>query len=483
MLEDPALLEDIGRDIDSGQSAVTAWGARLTAAAADFEALPDPYQRARAQDVRSVRRRVLAALTGTPLPDEATAVGVLVVPELDAATAAVVDTDEVAGIVTIAGGATGHGVIVARSRGIPILTDMGERAASLRSGTLLAFDARARRLVVDPDEATEAEMRALIEARSSERGTALAAASEPATTVDGVRILVEANVTSVEDARSAHAQGADGSGLVRTEVLFGQSATMPTSKEQEAAFRELAEAFAGSPITIRTWDVGGDKPLPFLPQPHEANPFLGERGLRLVRRAPEVLLSQLRAVCRVAVDHPVRVMFPMVTTAEEVAWARHQLEVAARDTVGDVPTELRVGIMVEVPAAAVRVKYVAAGLDFVSIGTNDLTQYTTAAERGNTAVAGLSDAYDPSVLELVARVCAEVGEKTTVAVCGDLASEPDAAALLVGLGVRELSAVAAAVPMVKARLRSTSVVEAESLAARALECRSAAEVRALLKWG
>jgi phosphocarrier protein FPr len=242
----------------------------------------------------------------------------------------------------------------------------------------------------------------------------------------------------------------------------------------------VAEAFDGRPITIRTWDVGGDKPLPFLPQPVEANPFLGERGLRLVRRAPEALLTQLRAVCLVARDHPLNVMFPMVTTVEEVTWARQQLETAARETVGGVPPDLRVGIMVEVPAAAVRIKQVAAGLDFVSIGTNDLTQYVMAAERGNAAVADLADACDPAVLELVSKVCAGVAAPASVAVCGDLASDPDAAMLLIGLGVRELSAVGAAVPLVKARLRQVSLRTAQDLAAKALAASSAGEVRRLL---
>jgi phosphocarrier protein FPr len=483
LLEDPDLIAEVQQDIAAGTSAVGSWEQRLSAVEAEFEALPDPYQRERAQDVRSVRRRVTAALVGADPVDTAEAAGILVVPELDAATAALVDVDLVTGIVTEAGGATGHGVIVARSRGIPIITDMGEPASAIRSGVLVAFDARARRLEVAPDDRVQAEFRRLIEARGAARGTALETAAEPATTTDGHRILVEANVTSVDDALSARSQGADGSGLVRTEILFGHDASMPSVETQVAAFTAVAEAFDGLPITIRTWDVGGDKPLPFLPQPAEANPFLGERGLRLVRRAPEVPQAQLKAVCRVAVKHRVNVMFPMVTTAAEVAWARQQLEAAARETSGAVPTGLRVGIMVEVPAAAVRVRQVAAGLDFVSIGTNDLTQYTTAAERGNAAVASLADACDPAVLELIHKVCTEVDAGTAVAVCGDLASDPDAAVLLVGLGVRELSAVAAQVPLVKARLREVSLADAQSLAEAALQCGSAAEVRELIAGG
>ncbi len=481
MLDDPDLLDDVRRDIDSGRSAPDAWSDRLGSVAAAFEALPDPYQQERAQDVRSVLRRVHSAFVGEAPAEAEQGGGILVVPELDAATAAVVDIDDVTGIITIAGGATGHGVIVARSRGIPIVTDLGAAAAAITGGTMVAFDARTRRLEIDPDAETQAEFRALIEHRSGERAAALAAATGPAVTTDGCRIVVNANVTSVGDAHAAAEQGADGSGLVRTEVLFGGWRSAPGVTEQAAAFGEIADALKGRSITIRTWDVGGDKPLAFLPQPREANPFLGERGLRLLQRQPQVLVDQLRAVCLVAREHPVQVMFPMVTTRAEVDWALERLREAARDTGGEPPQAMKVGIMVEVPAAAVRIRQIAAGLDFVSIGTNDLTQYTTAAERGNAAVAALADALDPAVLELVRHVCAELPDDVAVAVCGDLAGDPAAAVLLVGLGVRELSAVGPQVPLVKARLREVSLGTARQLAAQALSLSSATDVRELLQ--
>jgi len=227
-------------------------------------------------------------------------------------------------------------------------------------------------------------------------------------------------------------------------------------------------------VTIRTWDAGGDKPLPFLPQPAEPNPFLGERGLRVFRHRPELLSEQLTAICRVARTAPVRVLFPMVSTVDELAWVRAEL--AALDP----PDSLEVGIMVEVPAAALRIDRLAAQVDFVSIGTNDLTQYTLAADRGNAAVAELADALDPAVLALVRLVTEHVAD---VAVCGDLASDPDAAVLLAGLGVRELSVVALQVPLVKARLRAVRLEDAAGLAAQALAAPDAASVRRLLEAG
>jgi phosphocarrier protein FPr len=326
----------------------------------------------------------------------------------------------------------------------------------------VAFDARTGSFDIAPNVD---QVRATIAERQEERERAVAEADEHAITRDGTTIDVLVNVGIVQDAIDA--RGADGSGLVRTEVLFGDRRTAPTVDEQVETFRTIAQALGNKPITIRTWDIGGDKPLPFLPQAKEANPFLGERGLRVFRRRPELLRDQLEAIRRVATETPVHVMFPMVTTADEVAWALDEL--GARDG-------LEVGIMVEVPAAALRVATLAEDLDFVSIGTNDLTQYTTAADRTNTAVASLADGLDPAVLQLIDHVVRNAGVR--VAVCGDLASDPQAAVLLAALGVRELSAVGPQVPLVKARLRHADLSQVDTAAV--LGARDADQVRGLL---
>jgi multiphosphoryl transfer protein len=475
LLDDRAVLTSVERLITTGDSAPEAWRHSLDELAATFEGLDDAYQRERAQDVRSVRDRILTVFTGrSGSDDEPPAGGVLVVGELDAATAATLDAGRIAGVAVRAAGTTGHGVIVARSRGIPLITGIGE--VEVPAGALVAFDARTATFVVDPDEATQASIRTTLAQRAAERDTALAEADQPAVTLDGHTIPVEANIGSVQDARDA--RGAEGSGLVRTEVLFGDRREAPGVEEQVSVFRAIAEALDGQPITIRTWDVGGDKPLAFLPHEPEANPFLGERGLRVFRHRPELLRDQLAAVREVARETPVQVMFPMVTTADEVAWALAELA-----KLGPRPAGLTVGIMVEVPAAALRIATLADGLDFVSIGTNDLTQYTTAADRGNGAVADLADGLDPAVLQLIDQVVRGVPDGVKVAVCGDLASDPSAAVLLVGLGVHELSAVGPQVPLIKARLRQVSLAEAATTAARALSLTSAAEVRALLAGG
>ncbi|WP_406057621.1 phosphoenolpyruvate--protein phosphotransferase [Kribbella sp. NBC_00889] len=463
LLEDRKPLDEIRAAIAAGTPAPVAWKQTYDNLAKTFEGLDDAYQRERAQDVRAVRDRVLRALTGATV-DEAADGGILVVPELDAATAATLDAAKVAGIAVRAAGTTGHGVIVARSRGIPLITGIGD--VDVPVGATVAFDARAGSFDVAPDE--DAVRRTITE-RQTERDRAIAEADQPATTVDGRTIAVLVNVGSVQDA--VDARGADGSGLVRTEVLFGHRRTAPSVDEQAEQFRAIAQALQGKPITIRTWDIGGDKPLPFLPQDQEPNPFLGERGLRVFRRRPELLQDQLEAVRRVAAETPVHVMFPMVTTADEVAWALDQL-----DQRGPRPDGLEVGIMVEIPAAALRIDTLAAGLDFVSIGTNDLTQYTTAADRTNTAVAALADGLDPAVLQLIDHVVRRAGVR--VAVCGDLASDPQAAVLLAALGVDELSAVGPQVPLVKERLRRADLHQIDTAAV--LAARDAAQVRGLL---
>ena len=459
LLTDRKVLDAVRTAISGGESAPVAWKQVYDELASTFEALDDAYQRERAQDVRAVRDRVLRALTGTTT-EEAPADGILVVPELDAATAATLDATRIAGIAVRAAGTTGHGVIVARSRGIPLITGIGDVAVP--AGATVAFDARTGSFEIAPDEQA---VRATIAERVGERRRALEEADQPAVTRDGKTIDVLVNVGVLQDA--VDVRGADGSGLVRTEVLFGDRRTAPTVDEQAETFRAIARALGGKPITIRTWDVGGDKPLPFLPQAAEANPFLGERGLRVFRHRPDLLRDQLEAVRRTAAETPVHVMFPMVTTADEVDWALEEL--GPRDG-------LEVGIMVEVPAAALRVATLARDLDFVSIGTNDLTQYTTAADRTNAAVAPLADGLDPAVLQLIDHVARTAGVR--VAVCGDLASDPRSAVLLAALGVTELSAVGPQVPLVKARLRQADLGLIDTAAV--LAARDAAQVRGLL---
>ncbi len=483
LLRDCAVTEPAFLDIADGATAARAWKRAGDVVAATWAELPDEYQRARAEDARSVTDRVLRHLLlgGEAGPSKPLDDGrhILVVPELDPATAAQVDVEQTVGILSIGGGATGHGVLIATARGIPVLTGV-EQAAELRDGTVVAFDVRRRTVLVDPSASQRGDFEALLAQRSSQQDQDRAAAGAPGQTQDGSFITVKANVTSASEADQAIRLGAEGSGLVRTEVMFGGWSSAPTVQEQVAELTAVAQALGGRPMTVRTWDIGADKPLAFWAPAAEQNPFLGVRGVRSFVADPALLLDQLEAVCRVALEHPVRVMFPMVATVGEVQWAWEQLSLAGSRLPDGVPESLEVGIMVEVPSAALRAEAMSVLLDFVSIGTNDLTQYTLAAERGNAGVEHLFDPLDPAVLGLVARVCGDVAEGVSVAVCGGAASDPASAALLVGLGVDDLSATPVAVPRVKAVLRRHTTQHLQDLAQRALRCDSADEVRAVL---
>lgn len=485
LLRDTGLIGPAREDMRQGTPAAQAWQQAGEAVAAQFDTLQDEYQRERAQDVRSVTARVLRHLVHSQAQTEGddegagAATRILVVHELDPAAAASLDAERIGGIVTIGGGSTGHGVIVASARGVPVLTAVSE-AAAWSAGDVVAFDARHRRTVLNPNRGQRSDFEQMLHDRSEQQRADRAAAGEPGQTADGVRVSVKANVTSASQALRAVELGAQGSGLVRTEVMFGEWRIVPTVDEQVAEFTAVAEALDGRVMTLRTWDIGADKPLAFWKQALEENPFLGVRGLRSFLDHPAVLIDQLEAVCRVARDYPVRVMFPMVTTVGEVQWALDRLDEAAQRLDGGQPETLEVGIMIEVPAAALRAEAMSTLLDFVSIGTNDLTQYTLAAERGNAGVEHLFDPLDPAVLALIAAVCADVAQGVSVGVCGGAASDPGAAALLVGLGVDDLSASPVAVPRVKAVLRRHTSEMLQDLAAQALRCDSAAEVRDLL---
>ena len=476
LVDDEDLVVDAERRVAGGEPAAAAWQSAVTRVEASFAGLPDPYLRARAADVRAVGDQVLGALSGDE--QELDPVGVLVADDLTPAQAAGLDPARTVGVVLAAGSPTAHSAILLRARGVPAVVGAGPAVLDVSAETLVALDGSTGELHLHPDEATRAAFAARAAAEAGARRAALGQAATPARTRDGVDVLVGANLGSLDDARRAADSGADLAGLVRTEFLFLDRDAAPGVEEQEAAYLELAEALGGRRLTLRTLDVGGDKPLRYLPGPVEANPFLGVRGLRLSLARPGLLADQLLAVVRAAHRTPVSVMFPMVSTLAELTAARQVLTDAVARDGRPPPADLQVGMMVEVPAAALKTAAFAPHVDFFSIGTNDLTQYALAAERGAPALTELADAYDPGVLALVAAVCRGAGQ-ALVAVCGELAADPRATGLLVGLGVRELSAAPAAVPAVKQAVRALDTGEAAGAAAAALVAPDAAAVRAL----
>ncbi|HEY3924222.1 MAG TPA: phosphoenolpyruvate--protein phosphotransferase [Acidothermaceae bacterium] len=476
LLDDPALLDDVRERIDAGDGAALSWDAVMTSAAGNLAKLADSYQRGRAADVRSVADLVLRHLIGAPASTKAA--GVVVATDLTPAQAADLDRDTVQAVVLAGGSPTSHAAILARAYGIPMVTGAGTAILSVAEGTPLAVDGDRGEVAVDPSEDVLSEFRERIAARQDALAAAAKMSVGAAVTRDGTVITVAANLGSVDDARAAAAAHADGAGLVRTEFLFVGKTVAPTRDEQVRVYRAIAESLHPGRVVLRTLDVGGDKPLPFLRQATEANPFLGERGIRLTLQHPDLFLDQLVAMCTVARDHPVSVMFPMVATVAEVIAARRVVDAALAE-VGAKPDSLRIGIMIEVPAAALKAATFVPYVDFFSVGTNDLTQYALAAERGNQSVAELADGLDPGVLRLIAALCNDAGP-VPVSVCGELAADPLAVPVLLGLGVRSLSVVPPAVALVKQRVREIDLVDARRVSAEALACESAAQVRALV---
>jgi multiphosphoryl transfer protein len=479
LLDDAALLDGVRGRIDSGQSAVSAWSAAVQELTAEFAAVPDPYLRARADDVRAVGDQVLRAMLG--IGESATGpTGVLVAADLTPAEAADLDPARVAAVLLAFGSPHAHNVILLRAKGIPVIVGAGPAVLSIPDGATVAVDGGRGEFVVDPPEAFRREFQARAAAFAQRQQEAHVRAAEPAVTRDGVTVSVGANVGSVDDARAAASHGADFAGLVRTEFLFLGRQDAPDVEEQLAVYRKIAESLDGRRITLRTLDVGGDKPLEFLPTPAEVNPYLGVRGIRLSLAHPELLADQLLAMVRLAQQTPVSVMFPMIATLDELFTARGLLDDAIERAGRGRPPGLQVGMMVEVPAAALKAAAFARHVDFLSIGTNDLTQYALAADRNNDAVASIGDTFDPGLLQLVRATCRGAAGQASVSVCGEFAADERAAGLLIGMGVDTLSVTPPAIPATKEAVRAVDSRAAQRLADEVLLADSASAVRELL---
>jgi phosphocarrier protein FPr/phosphocarrier protein len=481
LLEDPDLLEPAEEHLARGKSAGFAWRQAVDLHAARLEALDQPLLRERAADIRDVGRRVLAALAGAaaaePAPPPRDAI--VIAEELTPSELVALERAGVLGICTTRGGATSHVAILARAAGIPAICGIDPVALTLADGTRVALDGDRGLLVPAPDELAVARARERVARQAAARAIESEAALAPARTRDGVRIEVAANIRSLEEARAAMAAGAEGVGLLRTELLYQDREEAPSEDEQAAAYRAMADVVgARRRFVIRTLDVGGDKPLRYLPLPREENPFLGLRGIRVSLERPELFRAQLRAILRAAPAGNVHVMFPMVAGLEELRAARAILDEERRRAAGGA---VAVGVMIEVPSAAAIAEALAREVDFFSIGTNDLTQYALAMDRGHAVLAPRADALHPGVLRLIAMTVEGAHRHGRwVGVCGGLASDPTAAPLLVGLGADELSVGIPAIGAVKAAIGRWSLPECQALAAEALTLGTTAEVKALL---
>jgi phosphocarrier protein FPr len=490
-LQDPLLVEATRDQIYAEKiNAEAAWQRQTADMAATYRDMADDYMRARAADVEDVAQRVLRGLMGVAPPSlDFAAPAILIAADLTPSDTARLDRERVLAVCTELGGATAHSAILARALGIPAVVGLGHAVWQVAEGQRVAVDGDAGALWPRPDEAQAAELAARRAAWLDGQRRAKAAGQGAAITPDGHRVEIAANVGSPNDVAPALEFGAEGVGLFRTEFLFMDRTTAPSEEEQFEAYRRAARAAGGRPLIIRTLDVGGDKPLPYLDLGDEANPFLGWRAIRFCLERPDVFMPQLRAILRAsaAEDGPrnVKLMLPMIGAPAEVRAARAMLDTARAElrAVG-VPfdEDMEVGIMIEVPSAVAVADQLARAVDFFSIGTNDLTQYVMAADRGNARVAGLASAFQPAVLRLVRDAAgAAHAAGIWIGMCGELAGNPLAAPLLVGLGLDELSMSAPSIPAVKAAVRRFPLAEAQRIAAAALALDSAEAVAHFLQ--
>ena len=480
LLEDPELVENAEKLIDDGRSAAFAWQQTINKQARRFSEMNNALLAGRAADLQDVGKRVLRLLTGTAeqricLPDNA----IVITRELTPSDTALLDKTKVVGFATVAGGASSHAAILARSMMLPAVSGLSEKVLNIINGTPVLLDGGKGELHLNPDEKEKKSALRRKEAEHKSHAELFEKRNEPAVTTDGVRLEIAGNIGSVEDANRVVSSGGEAVGLLRSEFLFLSRQEAPSEAEQAAVYGKIAEITGkDKSVIVRTLDVGGDKELPYIKEPPEANPFLGVRGLRLSLRHQILFRSQIRAILKAADKTKIRIMFPMVTTLEELKLAK-QIVAEERELMNAPAVET--GIMIEVPAAAVTADVLAPHVDFFSIGTNDLTQYVMASDRGNPLLAELSDGLHPAVLRMI-QMTVEGAEKhgKQVGVCGAMAGEEKAGPVLVGLGVKELSVVPPLIPAVKARIRSLSLARCQDLARLAVGQESAVAVRKII---
>ncbi len=482
LLDDPELLDAALADIRAGKSAEWAWQRTARMQADALAGLADPRMAERAADLRDLEQQVLTALSGkepsvglADLP----AGSIVLADEILPSDLAGVPAGRLAGIGMAHGGPTSHAVILAAALGVPTVVALGRQAERVPDGAPVVLDGNRGELLVFPPEDMLATTRTAVAARAARREENRRTSREECRMADGTRIEVFANLGRVSDAPGAVVEGAEGCGLLRTEFLFLERQSAPTEDEQYQQYQQIADALEGRPLVIRTLDVGGDKPLSYLPLPKEENPVLGLRGVRVGLREPELLRAQIRAILRVKPAGICRIMVPMIASPSELQAVRAMVDEERTKLGRAEPIEL--GAMIEVPAAALIADRIGAVAEFLSIGTNDLTQYVLAMDRGNPHVAAQLDALHPGVLRLIR--LAVMGAKThdrVVAVCGGSASDPMAAPLLIGLGVTELSATPAVIADLKAFIRTLRMEDCRRVAEAALGTDSADEVRRLV---
>ncbi|MGK3114201.1 phosphoenolpyruvate-protein phosphotransferase PtsI [Candidatus Pantoea formicae] len=439
-----------------------------------LEELDDEYLKERAADVRDIGKRLLQNILGLHIVDLGAIAeeSILVAKDLTPSETAQLNLKKVLGFITDIGGRTSHTSIMARSLEIPAIVGTGNVTTTVKNGDYLIIDGVNNKIYVNPSDAEQEELKAIQTQYLSEKHELAKLKDLPAITLDGHQVEVCANIGTVRDVAGAERNGAEGVGLYRTEFLFMDRDSLPTEEEQFQAYKAVAEAMGSQAVIVRTMDIGGDKDLPYMNLPKEDNPFLGWRAIRIAMDRKEILHAQLRAILRASSFGKLRIMFPMIISVEEVRALKAELELLKtqlREEGKAFDETIEVGIMVETPASAVIARHLAKEVDFFSIGTNDLTQYTLAVDRGNDLISHLYNPMTPSVLGLIKQVIdASHAEGKWTGMCGELAGDERATLLLLGMGLDEFSMSAISIPSIKKIIRNTNFEDAKALAEQAL---------------
>jgi len=487
LLEDEELEEDIVAYMKKNKcSADFAINHVVEENATMLQELDDPYLRERAADFRDIGNRLLKNVLGIELVDlsNISEEVVLIANDLTPSETAQINLDKVLGFITDIGGRTSHTSIMARSLEIPAIVGTNDITEKVKNGDLIILDALNNEIIINPSKAELTKAKAIREAFLNEKAELAKIKDLPAETLDGHQVEIGANVGSVKDTDGAKRNGAECVGLYRTEFLFMDRDQLPTEEEQFLAYKDVVEAMEGKSCIIRTMDIGGDKDLPYLNLPTELNPFLGWRAIRICFDRPEIMNPQLRALLRASAFGKIRIMFPMIISVEETRKLKSILETLKAELAVEgvaYDDKIEIGVMIETPAAAAIAHHLIKEVDFFSIGTNDLTQYTLAVDRGNELISDLYNPLTPSVLTLIKTVidASHAAGKWT-GMCGELAGDERATLLLLGMGLDEFSMSAISIPTVKKIIRSTNFSEVKELADKALSMATAAEIETLV---
>jgi len=487
ILEDEELEEEIIDYLRSNHvNAAVAANVVIDQQVAILSEIDDEYLKERAGDIRDIGNRLIKNILGMHIVDlgEINEEAILVAYDLTPSETAQLNLDKVLGFVTDIGGRTSHTSIMARSLELPAIVGTNNVTELVNTGDFLILDALNNVVYVNPSQEDIQRLKALQAKLADEKAELAKLKDLPALTLDGHRVDVVANIGTIRDIEGADRNGAEGVGLYRTEFLFMDRDQLPTEEEQFIAYKDVVEAMNGNLVILRTMDIGGDKELPYLDLPKEMNPFLGWRAIRIALDRREILNAQLRAVLRASAYGKLAVMFPMIISVEEIRELKsviEELKVELRNEGKAFDENIQIGVMVETPSAAVNAKFLAKEVDFFSIGTNDLTQYTLAVDRGNELISHLYNPMSPSVLSLIKQVIdASHAEGKWTGMCGELAGDERATVLLLGMGLDEFSMSAISVPRIKKLIRNVNYQDAKLLAEKALQQPTAAEIERLV---